>query len=488
MAIPIGSRMVKRPITERTIRALATPESFARGRSYFDDSAVSDLVRRGDRLTAEVEGSELAPYRVSIRLHDGGVAEARCSCPYDLGGYCKHIVAVLLKFADEGTRVIERKTLAKLLRELDQSRLIELLEKRAESDLELAAWIEAELATTVEPSSLRNKEVGRRRTPVDPEPVREHTRNLLAKRQRRGRYWDGYRASGDLEELQRLVEKAVPFIEVGDGSNALRILEPIAEAFVDDWLEHSFGSDEHLYELFADLGRLMAEAALMSDLSADERDALAQTLEDWQTRLEEYGVDEGFHVAIRALQTAWDVIVHARKKARARDASASGCSCGSDFRLGPRCTRHQGRWSRCRAAVSSSICSQPTFIQWRISLPWPPHSAASPSDCRAAAVRLFELVDLLEALVEIRFEIVPFGPAEMWCAQHVRHFQERMIAVHDRLLVIHVNGRVTGAALLQRFQKRAGLHQFGARNVDEQRRQLHAGEILRTDQALTDAD
>jgi len=306
MAIPIGSRMVKRPITERTIRALATPESFARGRSYFDDSAVSDLVRRGDRLTAEVEGSELAPYRVSIRLHDGGVAEARCSCPYDFGGYCKHIVAVLLKFADEGTRVIERKTLAKLLRELDQSRLIELLEKRAESDSELAAWIEAELATTVEPSSLRNKEVGRRRTPVDPEPVREHTRNLLAKRQRRGRYWDGYRASGDLEELQRLVEKAVPFIEVGDGSNALRILEPIAEAFVDDWLEHSFGSDEHLYELFADLGRLMAEAALMSDLSADERDALAQTLEDWQARLEEYGVDEGFHVAIRALQTAWD--------------------------------------------------------------------------------------------------------------------------------------------------------------------------------------
>jgi uncharacterized Zn finger protein len=73
--------MVKRPITERTIRALATPESFARGRSYFDDSAVSDLVRRGDRLTAEVEGSELAPYRVSIRLHDGGVAEAGAAAP-----------------------------------------------------------------------------------------------------------------------------------------------------------------------------------------------------------------------------------------------------------------------------------------------------------------------------------------------------------------------------------------------------------------------
>jgi hypothetical protein len=118
-----------------------------------------------------------------------------------------------------------------------------------------------------------------------PSRVREHARNLLAKRQRRGRYWDGYRSSGDMEELQRLVEKVVPFLEVGDGNNALRVLEPIAEAFVDDWLEHSFGADEHLYELFADLGRLMAEAALMSDLSADERAALAETLEDWQAGL-----------------------------------------------------------------------------------------------------------------------------------------------------------------------------------------------------------
>jgi hypothetical protein len=62
-----------------------------------------------------------------------------------------------------------------------------------------------------------------------------------------------------------------------------------------------------LYELFADLSCLMAaEAALMSDLSADERDALAETLEEWQSRLEEYGVDAGFHVAIRALERGWD--------------------------------------------------------------------------------------------------------------------------------------------------------------------------------------
>jgi uncharacterized Zn finger protein len=257
-------------------------------------------------LTAEVEGSEFEPYQVSIRLHDGGVADARCTCPYDYGGYCKHVVAVLLKLADAKTKVIERKPLAELLAGLDRPRLVDLFEKRAESDPELATWIEAELATAMPAPSRQRPRDGLRRTAVDPAPVREQAHALFAARNRRGRYWDGYRSSGDIEELRRLVEKAVPFLETADGANALRILKAIAATFVDDWLNYSYGSDERLHELFTDLGRLMAEAALMSDLAADERDALVETLEDWQRRLEEYGVDDGFHVAIRALQTGWD--------------------------------------------------------------------------------------------------------------------------------------------------------------------------------------
>jgi hypothetical protein len=50
----------------------------------------------------------------------------------------------------------------------------------------------------------------------------------------------------------------------------------------------------------------MPEAALMSDLAGDERDALGETSEHWQGHLEEYGIDDGLLVAIRALQTGWD--------------------------------------------------------------------------------------------------------------------------------------------------------------------------------------
>jgi hypothetical protein len=61
-----------------------------------------------------------------------------------------------------------------------------------------------------------------------------------------------------------------------------------------------------MYLLFNDLGRLFAEAALIGGLPPDERDALAETIEDWHEQLSDYGVDDAFPVAIRALQDGWD--------------------------------------------------------------------------------------------------------------------------------------------------------------------------------------
>jgi uncharacterized Zn finger protein len=66
---------------EDAVRALTTEESFSRGKVYFRNNAVSDLVRHGNVLTTQVGGSEFAPYDVPVRLRDGGVTETRCSCP-----------------------------------------------------------------------------------------------------------------------------------------------------------------------------------------------------------------------------------------------------------------------------------------------------------------------------------------------------------------------------------------------------------------------
>ena len=83
-------------LSESDIRAGASAESFRRGFELYEAAAVDSLVQRGDLLVAHVFGSQGNLYEVQVLLAEDGVASAVCSCPYDWGGWCKHIVAALL--------------------------------------------------------------------------------------------------------------------------------------------------------------------------------------------------------------------------------------------------------------------------------------------------------------------------------------------------------------------------------------------------------
>jgi uncharacterized Zn finger protein len=78
------------------IRQKATAESFRRGQDYHRRHAVISLERDDDVLEAQVQGSGREPYQVRITFDEKGITDAECSCPYDWGGWCKHIVAALL--------------------------------------------------------------------------------------------------------------------------------------------------------------------------------------------------------------------------------------------------------------------------------------------------------------------------------------------------------------------------------------------------------
>ena len=53
-------------ITEAAIRTLARPQSYDRGEDYYEQGAVRDITRRGDRLGASVNGSQYETYQVQI--------------------------------------------------------------------------------------------------------------------------------------------------------------------------------------------------------------------------------------------------------------------------------------------------------------------------------------------------------------------------------------------------------------------------------------
>jgi len=83
-------------INETQIRDRCTDAVFERGQRYRTDGRIHRIDRFDDIVTAIVQGSH--QYDVTVELDESSI-EARCTCPYDGPGDCKHIVAVLLEIA-----------------------------------------------------------------------------------------------------------------------------------------------------------------------------------------------------------------------------------------------------------------------------------------------------------------------------------------------------------------------------------------------------
>lgn len=84
----------------------------ARGKRYWSEDAVLDIVVGHGAVTAEIQGSRQQPYVVTIEAAGGsgvpGKREvwAQCTCPDDTGtgvDLCKHAVAAFFALADEVT-------------------------------------------------------------------------------------------------------------------------------------------------------------------------------------------------------------------------------------------------------------------------------------------------------------------------------------------------------------------------------------------------
>ncbi len=289
-------------LTESIVRALTTPRSFSRGQELYDADAISNAARQGNVLTAHCEGTMAPYYRVTVTLDDAGVSEANCDCEYEYGGYCKHIVALLLTYIHKPKSFIARQAPEELLNNLSREELRALTLKLMTREPELYDWIQATTAAPnlEKPSASRKKE-------IDSEVYRRQVRNVLHS-------LDGLRASeaywgmgGLANGLREVVASAQKFLDANDPDTALAILlaltEELTNSHVYEYLDDSNGE---LGGFANEIGLPFAEAILSIEMSESERTKLAQRLKKWERELSDYGMEEGLELALQAAEHGWN--------------------------------------------------------------------------------------------------------------------------------------------------------------------------------------
>jgi uncharacterized Zn finger protein len=303
-------------LTEATIRQMASPEVFERGMEYYRRGAVLDVTRRGDELYAEVEGSDVDPYQVRVSLRSDGIGSADCTCPYDWGGACKHVVAVLLTCLHDAEHVEERPPLAALLTGLDAQQLQSILLALAEREPGLIERIERQVlaaqrppaggAPTDQPEAsplapARESHL----LPPDAGAIRRQLRAALREVDRRDdddEYWEEDDA---LAEVHEVLDEVSPYLEAGDGRAAMILLAAMTEEYLARWPapygDYSLGA-----EFFRSLGELWIEAILSAELTPAEREDLEKRLAGWQADAEEYSHERALDAARTAARQGWD--------------------------------------------------------------------------------------------------------------------------------------------------------------------------------------
>ena len=310
--------MASPKLTEASIRAGASEKVFARGQELFRRGAVSQTAIRGDTLSGECEGNESPFYKARIELDEGGVRSASCTCPYDFGGYCKHLVALLLAYAREPERFAVRQNPADLLSGLSREQLLALLTRLLRELPDLSDRIEAALAAP-SVSGQRQTSATKRKKGVDTEVYGRRVRSVmhgLDHMRASEAYWH---VGGLVEGLRDVERSAREFLDAGDAESALRILLTLLEESGDgfDYIDDSNGE---LGDYLDSLGVTLAEVILSLDLDEERREDLVSDLDELHDRLSDYGV-EGLGVAMLAAQHGWG---EPPREAPARRAEADG--------------------------------------------------------------------------------------------------------------------------------------------------------------------
>jgi uncharacterized Zn finger protein len=218
---------------EKIIKANSTTQSYQRGKEYCEQGYVSHVVNRENLLQARVEGSSGEDYSVNISFSPKEIESAFCTCPYDWGGWCKHIIATLYYCQKYADNIQQRRSLEQLLNSLNHQQLHHLIIKLVKEEPHLIENIE-EFVNRLIPSEKSTTSTPSTPSKIDTKPIRNQVRHIIKDGIREiEEGWD--EDENITEKLYDVIEDAQILVTEEDIDNALLMLEAITETCAENW-------------------------------------------------------------------------------------------------------------------------------------------------------------------------------------------------------------------------------------------------------------
>src|SRR5260370_4355232 len=218
-----------KPLSEADIEAVSDDARLRKGYDDYFQHAIVEPTLSESVLRGFCHSSSGSPYRVEATLLPAGdksthkVVYAGCSCPR--GGFCKHLVALLLTWINQRERFVVRSGLMARLEEKSREELLALLEQLVQRQLDIEPMVEllTELPLATPAQGKNRPGRGKERT-LDPSTIQSQVDSAFYNA---GEGWGA--ASRVAAELERLYDIGKSFAEAGEWANAQGVYATVAE-------------------------------------------------------------------------------------------------------------------------------------------------------------------------------------------------------------------------------------------------------------------
>jgi hypothetical protein len=265
------------------LREYVGDKEYNKGKEYFNSDAVYDVALRGSVLRGRSHGRSGGPYKMEVTLAaadasgPGLVADYSCTCPR--GGFCKHIIALLLVWLRTPEEVPVRSDVTTLLRDLSREELLDIVTGLLKREPDLDKWLEKML---IKPSKSNAPGMAAKAT-VNPAKIQKQVASIFS-RLNYGYDW-GEDGDDDIAgELDEMVEVGDRYVEVAQWANAQVVYTAIAEEAMSHY-EEVDDSDGEICDVIAACGDGLLDCLEAQDrltpadrLPAEARIALFKTL------------------------------------------------------------------------------------------------------------------------------------------------------------------------------------------------------------------